>query len=332
MTFSRTLIFAMVGGMAATPAYAKIEHTETEAPRFGPLIMQTQAPLQITGLTPLILDPFALTTNETDVFATGTMASIWANTPEYQFDYYHNQFMLGMLHALSDDINVGLWYQYRYTANNRLDGLTEKFHSVFGIDQNGRTNVDEDRFYIYVPEYQSTPSEDFIGDAVVNAVNLYAEHNVYSTDHHAFSVGTTLFFNRVGSGEFENTAFEQSLQLNYGFQQQKHKVAAMLSLVHRPDNQQHGIDLRNWGVNGGISYQYQWLKHHELIAEYLVSTGKAHDNHLTELTDIVHEFALGYRYLFGNSAIELGALENMFNHDNSSDIVFSASFRHRLTL
>lgn len=309
------------------PFAAQAENTNPL--RFGPLIAQSQAPLQTTGLTPILQDPFQLKVGQTDLFASASIGSVWANTPEYQFDYYHNQFMTGFVHALDEENRVGVWLQYRYAANNRLDGLTEKFHSIFGIDQNGRTEVDEDRFYIFIPDTMDEPIEDFVGDPIVSAINLYGEQILYQSMHHAVSAGVTLFFNRVSHGVFANTSFEQSAQINYGYQREKHRLTAMISLVHRPDKQQHFIDIKPWGVNAGVSYQYQWFEHHELIGEYLISQGKGDNSGLGELNALVHEFALGYRYLFDNSAIELVALENMFNHDNSTDIVFNATFRHR---
>ncbi|WP_232312819.1 DUF3187 family protein [Enterovibrio coralii] len=127
--------------------------------RFGPLIVQSQAPLQVTGLAPMLHDPMSLAADETEVFASLTIASVWANTPDYLFDYYHNQIMAGFMNAPTETTKIGVWYQYRYAANNRLDGLTEKFHSIFGIDQNGRTEVDEDRFYISFPDRLDEPVE-----------------------------------------------------------------------------------------------------------------------------------------------------------------------------
>ncbi|WP_394212528.1 DUF3187 family protein [Enterovibrio calviensis] len=325
MTLSRTAF-----SLLAIPFFVPSAHADTM--RFGPLISQSQAPLQITGLTPIMQDPTLLQADETEVFASATMASVWANTPEYQFDYYHNQFMLGFMHALSEETKFGVWYQYRYAANNRLDGLTEKFHSVFGIDQNGRTEVNENRFYIDYPSDNNDPMEDFVGDPLLSAINLYGEQTLYRTTHHAISLGVTLFFNRVSHGVFTNTSFEQSLQVNYAYQQENHHVTATIAMVHRPNKQQHFAPVKSVGMNGGISYQYRWRENHDFIGEYLISQAKTDSKELGELTSPVHEFALGYRYLFDTSAIELLALENMFNHDNSTDIVFSATFRHRLML
>ncbi|WP_154124544.1 DUF3187 family protein [Grimontia hollisae] len=302
---------------------------DSTPPSFGPLIVQSQAPLQITGLTPILQDPLSLHAGQSDLFASATVGSVWANTPEYQLDYYHNQFMAGFLHALDEQKRVGLWLQYRYAANNRLDGLTEAFHRFFGIDQNGRTEVDEDRFYIDIPATMDAPAKDFVGDAIISAINVYGEQTLYQTMHHAVSAGVTLFFNRVNHGVFANTSFEQAAQINYGYHHEKHHLTATVALVHRPDKPQHVMAVKPWGVHAGISYQYRWLDNHELIGEYLISQGKGDDPRLGEFNALVHEFALGYRYLFGSSALELVALENMFNHDNSTDIVFSATFRHR---
>ncbi|MDD1795904.1 DUF3187 family protein [Enterovibrio sp. ZSDZ42] len=335
MTLSRTAYSLIALPFTLQPTYAdesKDELTKAHSSRLGPLIVQSQAPLQITGLTPLLHDPTLLKNGETDVFASAAIASVWANTPEYQFDYYHNQFMVGFLHAPSDANKIGVWYQYRYAANNRLDGLTEKFHSMFGIDQNGRTEVDEDRFFIDLPNDNSAPREDFVGDPLLSAINLYGEHTVYRSAHHAVSVGATLFFNRVSRGTFANTSFEQGLQINYGYQRNKHHVTASLAIVYRPDKPQHFVSVKSTSMSGGISYQYQWRKNHEFIGEYLLSQAKTDTESLGELNAPVHEFALGYRYLFDASALELVALENMFNHDNSTDIVFTATFRHRLML
>ncbi len=312
--------------LAAAAAAAPDENPATD---FGPLVIQSQAPLQTTGLTPMLHDPFSLQEGQTDLFASATFGSVWASTPEYTFDYYHNQFLAGFIRAHSSTQRYGVWLQYRYAANNRLDGVTKKFHNIFGIEQNGRTDVEEDRFYIDAPQLNGKPATDFVGDALLSAINLYAEQQLFQNAHHALSLGVTLFFNRVNHGVFTNTSFEQALQANYGYQRGKHRLTASVAFTHRPDKPQHFVEVEPWGISGGVSYRYRLFKHHELIGEYLLSQGKAKNPQLSDLTKPVHEFAYGYRYLFGNSALELVALENMFNHDNSTDIVFSATFRHR---
>ncbi|WP_199480075.1 DUF3187 family protein, partial [Vibrio harveyi] len=41
-----------------------------------------------------------------------------------------------------------------------------------------------------------------------------------------------------------------------------------------------------------------------------------------------NEFVIGYRYLMENSAIEVMAIENARNMDNSTDIAFTFGYRY----
>ncbi len=40
---------------------------------------------------------------------------------------------------------------------------------------------------------------------------------------------------------------------------------------------------------------------------------------------------MGYRYLMGNSALEIMAIENARNMDNSTDIAFTIGYRYLLS-
>lgn len=298
---------------------------------FGPLLQQTQAPLQITGFRPVLQDPFSWTEGKSEFFASGTAASVWAESPEFDFDYYHNQLWLGLKHALNDKWKLGVDYHYAFVGNNHLDTLTNKFHDVFGINQNGRDEAGKHRSYISIRGENGKTVESFNGDTINNSLTAYIERSIYQTEQHAFSAGISLSYNYVGHGVFRNALFEQGFQVNYGFKQDSgHRFIASAIVIHRPDKQQHLVSVEDLGLMGGFSYQYQLSDAHALIGEYYISQGKGSD--MGQLDDIVHEFTLGYRFIFDNSAIELSAVENMVNHDNSSDIVLTATYRIQFNL
>lgn len=294
-----------------------------DAADFGPLLIRSQAPLQSNGVNSRIRDASA--TRGGEVFLSGSMASIWAENGEYRLDYYQNDVTGGVQFSINPTLKAELSYLYRYADNNHLDSLTMEFHDLFGLSQNGREGVAKHQFEIDIP---NETISDFDGETLANVMELYLEQSLYENSANALSLGLTLHYNRVSDGPFKNTAFEQAMQLNYtGRIAQAHTFYTSFNINHRAHDDFTDIKLKEWTVNGGISYQYRPTFNHSVLLEYRIHEGEAVS--LADLKESAHEFALGYRYHFFMSAFELAVVENLINMDNSADIAFTVSFRQR---
>lgn len=296
---------------------------------FGPLQTLTQSPIQAMGLSLKTRDAFGWKQGELEVYGQGTLSSVWAEANDYMADYYQNDVNVGILYAPADNWKIDVNYLYRFAGDNKLDGLVNGFHDALGLSDNGRHDVDNDRFYI---ENKKTGNviEDFNGDTLNNALNLYVEKTVFETNRQALSLGGALYYNNVFNGEFSNQTFEQAIQLNYAFYlTDANRFYTSINLVHHDTHSVDFVDLREFTANGSISYQYIINEHHSILAEFRMQQGVTHDDG-NELSMMSFEPIVGYRYNLGFGAIEFSLTENVINNDNSADFAMTLGYRQRI--
>ena len=295
---------------------------------YGPLKTYAQSPLQSNALTPLVRTGFSHAPDTVELYATGTIASVWAHTDDYSADYYQNDLSIGGFWQLNNQWALELDYTWRFAANNRLDTLTKAFHDWFGIGQNGRDEVDDHSFDISVPQY-GVEIHDFEGETISNAFSLYSSYQIVENKHHGLSVGGSLYFNYVGSGPFKTSNFEQALQLNYSYRTGKHSIYTLLGVSYRHNDEVLAqIKYNRFAFATGVSYQYQITPKHRFLTEVHVYEGAS--DATSDLGEPSTEFLLGYRYHTKRGALELSMIENVFNMDNSTDIAFTVGYRHRM--
>lgn len=294
---------------------------------FGPLQSYTQSPFHTNSLSPQLRSGFSMQEDESEVYASGTISSIWAVTATYELDYYQNQIAFGGRWQLDSRWQLDLNYRWNYAGNNHLDGLTIAFHDWFSIDQNGREDVDNDRFVINMPEY-GIELEDFRGETLSHAITGYLQRQLITNDHHGLSLGVSLYYNDTDHGLFSSSEFEQAIQVNYGYRRGKHSLDSTLALTFRnTPTVFEQMPYRNSTWSLGTSYQYQLFEQHTFIGQFAIHQGVTDDD--SEFSKPSTEFTLGYRYTLKNTAVEITAVENMFNADNSTDIAFGVAFRYR---
>lgn len=304
---------------------AELANTEID---YGPLKTYAQSPLQSNSLTPLVRSGFSYQPDTVELFASATIASVWAETDDYRADYYQNALSVGGYWQLNDRWAMELGYTWRFAADNHLDNLTKAFHDIFGLGQNGRDTVEDHSFDISVPQY-GVEIHDFEGETMSNAFSFYTSYQLLENAHHGLSVGGTLYYNYVGSGPFKVSNFEQGIQANYSYRNGRHRVYTLLGMTYRhSDEVLSGIKYNKFALSGGVSYQYVLSPKHRLLTELHVYEGAS--DATSDLNEPSTEVLLGYRYHTKHGAIEVSMVENMFNMDNSTDIAFSLGYRHQL--
>lgn len=292
--------------------------------QYGPITSYAQAPLQTISLTPRLRSGFSLPENEFQFYSSLTAASIWIESGDYHADYYQNQLMLGGKWQASKNWQFDLNYRWNYAANNYLDGLVRDFHSLFGISQNGRDQVDNHQFNIQIPKY-GIDAQGFQRTTIVNALTLYGQYQVLTQENYGLSIGGAIYVNRVNSGTFEGDSVEQSLQANYTHTKDEHTLFGTIGTNYRHSQTMIGdFPMKKMTLSLIGGYQYQWRKNHQIHLEYRWYQGA--ESGSSDFAHSANEFLLGYRYLMENSAIELSLVENVFYMDNSTDIAFSIGY------
>ncbi|OIQ24573.1 DUF3187 family protein [uncultured Vibrio sp.] len=296
---------------------------------YGPLLTYSQSPFHVNSLTPQLRSGFPNEPDVKEISITGTAASIWVDTASYHADYYQNQLAIAGKWQVDDKWLVELNYRLNYAENNGLDGLTKAFHNLFGIDQNGRDQVDDDRFIIELPEY-GISLENFDGKALSNAITSYFQYQAYTENKHGLTFGISLYYNNVNKGIFSSTRFEQAMQFNYSYANSPHHFDALLGLTlrHSPSVFKE-FPLKKNTLTSGLSYRYEMWERHHFVIQLSVLEGVS--NRDDDFSDPSTELIYGYRYLMDNSAVEFSIIENALNADNSTDIAFTLGYRYRIT-
>lgn len=294
---------------------------------FGPLQSYAQSPFITNGLAPQVRSGISMAKHDIELYGALTAASVWAKNYAYELDYYQNQFQIGAKWQLNPVWQVDFGYRINYAADNGLDSLTMKFHDWFSIDQNGRDEVDNDRYVIDMPQY-GIEEKDFNNKVLSQGLYSYLQYQLYQNQHHGLSFGASLYYADFGSGFFAHSDWEQSLQLNYGFLSGKHGFDATVSQTFRdaPTNFEN-MPYKKSGWFVGSSYRYQWFTRHYVILQLGVYEGVSSND--DEFSEIATEVTLGYRYQMTSSAIEFSVIENTINADNSTDIAFTLAYRYR---
>ncbi|WP_099609149.1 DUF3187 family protein [Vibrio coralliilyticus] len=319
MILCRQFFLSLIPLVIVNAAWAQID--------YGPVQSYTQSPFHTNSLSPQLRSGFSMDEDDIEVYGTGTISSIWAVTPDYELDYYQNQIAVGGKWQFSSEWQLELSYRWNYAGNNHLDRLTIAFHDWVGIDQNGREDVDNDRFVINMPDY-GIELEDFRGESLSHAITSYMQYQFINKKHHGLSVGASLYYNDTKHGIFSSSEFEQGIQLNYGYRRDKHSLDTLLAITFRnTPTVFKDMPYRSSTWTVGASYRYQLLERHHLIGQIAFHEGVSGGE--DEFSKPSTEFTFGYRYQMENSAIELTAVENMFNADNSTDIAFGIGYRYR---
>ena len=292
-----------------------------------PMKIYAQAPLHSNTLTTELRSAFALKEDSVELFATGTIASVWAHSESFNMDYYQNQVITGVQWQVTSKLKAELKYQYSYAGNNGLDSFVHGFHDFFGIGQNGRDEVDNNSFNISIPKY-GVEIEDFEGETLSSALHSYLEYEVFSNQYNAISLGASLYLNHVNSGSFKRDSFEQGLQANYSFSYDKHALFSTVGVTFRDAGLSTSIPYKKNTAAFAIGYGYAITPSHHLVASYHIYEGALDEG--GDYAEASHEYVLGYRYLLEAAAFEFSVIENAVNMDNSTDIAFTFGVRYVL--
>lgn len=289
-----------------------------------PLRIYAQSPEQSISLENQLRSAFPISNNGVELFASGTIASIWANSVVADLDYYQNHVFAGMNWHVTQNLQAELKFQYTYAADNRLDTLTIDFHDMFSIDQNGRDKVPKHQFNI--SSIYGNEIHDFKGETLVRALHGYMQYHLFMSGPHALAVGGSLYYKNVDDGPFKDSAFEQGAQINYSYAAGPHSIFTTAGLVHRDDDTiLIDAHVKDTTTTLAIGYGFKFGGIHEVHLEYYWYEGFLSDD--SAFSKPSTEVVLGYRLNLGNTVLELATVENMGLADNSTDIAFMFGIR-----
>ncbi|WP_117236160.1 DUF3187 family protein [Vibrio maerlii] len=298
------------------------------APAPTPLRTYAQSPEQSISLTTELRSAFPVGHNGVELFASGTIASVWGHTDVTSLDYYQNHAFVGANWQIDSRLQAEVKYQYTYAANNHLDSLTISFHDFFNIGQNGRDETGKHQFHISSEKY-GTSIDDFEGETLARALHGYMQYQLILAGPHALAVGGSIYYKNVDDGPFKTSTFEQGLQLNYTFANGPHSLFSTYGVTHRDeDSLLVEAESRDLTSAFALGYGYKFGHFHEVLMEYHWYEGFLEEE--GAFSEASNEFVLGYRLNLGNAMLEATMIENLINMDNSTDIAFGLGIRYFL--
>ncbi|WP_373960186.1 DUF3187 family protein [Vibrio gigantis] len=289
-----------------------------------PLRTSASSPYQSTRLSTQLVSAFK--DHKAEFYFTNSASSVWAVDSDYQLDYYQTNITVGMKLDTGEKFTTGIEYQYTWANDNGLDSFVMNFHDLFGVGQNGRDEVEEDRFYASSGRY-GVEQEGFEDETFVDALKVDLQYHWWETETDALSVTGLVYFNDPGDDSFRDDAFEYGLQVSYSRDIEQHNFHSTLGLIRRSDSTNlESMEIRNVTAELGLGYVYVLSKHHQFMVEYYIYQGAIDDG--SAFSKPSQEVTLGYRYNFLDvGAVELSTTENIGNMDNSTDIMFTLGFR-----
>ncbi len=308
-------------------------YAETKNPMIsGSTGVYAQAPFQANSLTPKLKSGLEFGHNM--VYADLTTGSVWINTPNYFMDYYQNQLEVGSFLNISKKWQIHMSYRLVTTDTNHLDALTYEFHEAFNLEQNGRLRDEYNLARIRTTENEYN---GFKNSLMSKDVTIGFEYQIMKQrtkkESESLIVGGSLMY-IDGSGIFKRNAFEQSIYMNYGYRKPSHHFYGTLGLSFHDDLFLKDIE-KSESVNKtrfmvGAGYGYRFALNHELLMETKIYEGAVKESETSDqLSDAAFEFLLGYRYYCSYyTALQLTAVENYINFDNSADISFQFALKH----
>lgn len=289
-----------------------------------PIYSYAQSPIHSNVLSLQLRDSNALAPGSFEVKSSYNQASVWAETSDYFLDFYQNQADIAILWQVNSRWKSEVGFKRIVARDNGLDELTHNFHDFFGIGQNGRDEVPQDQFHISIPEL-GIEINDFEGETLTNALTSYNEYRFYSDTNHSLSAGFSIYFNFVNSGPFKRDSFEQGVQINYSFRNEKHTFHSMLGVVNRSSSDIPNELLTKQAGMWAVGYNYAFNNKHSVIIESHNYSGWAESN--DDFSEPSNEVVLGYRYSLERVALDFSMSENARNMDNSTDIAFTIGLR-----
>ena len=263
------------------------------------------SPYQANSLATQLRSAFP--SDRLEVFAVGTASSVWAQSGEFELDYYQNQALVGAQWQINDKFSAEIKYQYSWAGNNGLDSVTLNFHDFFNISQNGREEAGKHQFTIKSDQY-NIDLTDFEDEVMVSALHGYLQYQIFTSTFQSLAIGGTLYYNNVNDSPFNTDSFEQGLQLNYSILSGPHSIFSTLGVTHRSEDEVlKSLPVKSFNGAWALGYGYRFGYVHEMMLEYHGFSGALEDH--SEFSKPSHEVVLGYKYYLNNAAFELSLTE-----------------------
>jgi len=307
---------------------------------YGPLKMYSQSPFQSLRLGLRARTPSTLAKGQYEASARSTWVSVWGldktvgdPTNEFFLDFEMLQTSVALAYGISDTLEIEGEIQNRSRFGGALDGFTQGFHDLFGIDQNGRDEVPKGGFLIELdpPGGPSVTLDSDDRGSFSRTLQFSVQHNVTCGTARlpAFSYSLTarletLDVDGPSSGSDIDLVASVAVSRRVG----RFYLYGTLGYAWFGRDNFRGIVLKDTQFSSLLAFEWRFRARQSLLLQYLRTNGLIED--FGPFSDTSNEITVGYKWEVRQKGIlELGFIENIGSFDNSPDFGIHAGFSQR---
>ena len=289
----------------------------------GFLHIRSQAPGQSFRMTMPHLLPGSIKPGVGYILGT-TVSSVWVNNSDLILDYQMLDSHLSLTYGFNEDFGFALVYDQRdYFGGAILDGLTEEFHDLFKIDQNGRTEVPKGRTY-----FERFDTGEVIEDFTVldnRAISLLLQyvflHGKGNLPAAGVSGGVRYALDAPIGGSGDHPV-DVNLALGLAKRFSENWYSCLhLGLTHFEQTRVLNLEFKEEVFSGMLALVWQISHRYSFLAQVFHSEGTIKD--FAQFDEPSTEIDLGMKIVTDNGgAFEFALIENVLILSNSPDIGF----------
>lgn len=321
------MVVLLYSGLALANEYAPDPYWQGT---LGPLTIRSLSPAQSLRLAPIPRSPYGLPEGQIELQINTAAASIFIQDEgRFILDYHFTDTRLAVNMGFAQGWSTELSFNDRRIVNAHLDQLTEEFHDLFGISQNGRLDVDKNDTRVSIPEYGIDLGTELKGE-ISQTIGLSIQKVLIdkSVNWPATAVNFNMSYETLDDGMIEEGSFDYGVQFSIADKRTNGYAYGNISYTHFGSDESIGIPLADEQLSGMFGYEFTVGANQAFIMQYLYSQGVV-DN-LGALDDVSHEIHLGYKWRTASYLWELGLVENIVNFDNSPDVAFTFGMTYKI--
>jgi hypothetical protein len=319
---------AVVLHAAATTAQVASDWASTPAVGLGPLLLSSQAPVNLVLLTPTPMPPVTISRGRSAVALLESWNNYFDVDPRGRFFIGGERLgiTLGVVYGITDRLDVSATLPLAYRGGGILDGFIEWFETRLGVPNEERRRYPRDRGRVLVHGEDGTTYQ--LGDG---SAGWGLEDGTAALRYQVARGSETTPAVLIGLGVRIPTGREDALRSSGGLEVEggvsvgqklgRFHLYGGANLMQHGRSEFLGIRLRRtqWSLSGGLEYRAS--PRTSILLQGLMTSGPA--EHFGDFSRNSHEITLGFkRVLSRDLLLEASVLENLFVFDNSPDVGF----------
>jgi len=307
---------------------------------YGPLSVVAQSAFQSLRLGMQPRTPSTLGKGQYEIQAFSTWSNFWAvdgdvSSPDkrYFLDYETLQTTLGFAYGISDKLELEVEYQGRSRFGGQLDGLSEGFHDLFGIDQNGRDEVEHGLFRLDLdPGDGRGPVSLDRSDrgAFSRTLGIAFQHNLTCGSRRlpAISYSVELRHDLRNRDLRGGNDLDVGVSVSASRRIRRFYFYGSLGNAWFGNDDFRGLELRDTQWSAMLAVEWRFWARASLLLHWLGTAGLVDD--FDPFDKRADEFTLGIKTeLRDRGVLEIGLIENLISFDNTPDVGYHIGFRQR---